>query len=315
MSEPTLPDWGVPFLKVKKPSPDWFKNAINHPFDSHFVEVEGCPIHYLKWHNLTQESTDKPGILFIHGGGAHANWWRFTAPLLADSFEVAAIDLSGMGDSGNREEYSAAIRAVEIREVLRNCQFNKTKFVVGHSFGGYMSMRFGADYGDEIDHMVIVDSPIRHPDDPEGQTPRRALSVERYYPSFDIALERFRLMPPQDCDNKYLVEFIARHSLRETSRGWTWKFDVEAMGKSRWGEPFHEHIRNLECPSSLIYGEQSALVSADTAKHMSTLMGPSAAIIEIKGARHHIMLDRPLEFADTVRHLLTTKQETSVGKS
>ena len=307
MSESTIPDWNAPLLKVEEASPEWFNNAIGHPFDSNFIKVDGCPIHYLRWHNLSPNASEKPGILFIHGGGAHANWWRFTAPLLADSFEVAAIDLSGMGDSGNREEYSAAVRALEIREVLNACDFGKTRFVVAHSFGGYMSMRFGVDYGDEIDHLVIVDSPIRHPDDPEGQTPRRALSVERYYPSFDIALERFRLMPPQDCDNKYLVEFIARHSLRETSRGWTWKFDVEAMGKSRWGEPFHEHIENLLCSSSLIYGEESALVSSGTAKHMSALMGPSADIVEIKGARHHIMLDQPLEFTNTVRRLLASR--------
>jgi pimeloyl-ACP methyl ester carboxylesterase len=44
----------------------------------HTIEVEGCPIHYIEWGEPT-----RPGIVLVHGGAAHAEWWSFIAPLLA----------------------------------------------------------------------------------------------------------------------------------------------------------------------------------------------------------------------------------------
>jgi pimeloyl-ACP methyl ester carboxylesterase len=297
------PDWAAPHLQVNQPAPEWFARALSHPMHSHFVDVEGCPIHYLRWQR-TASDAPKRGVLLVHGGGAHANWWRFIAPLLTRDYEVAAIDLSGMGDSGHRDEYSAALRAAEIRTVLADAELGAQPFVVGHSFGGYMTMRFGADYGSEIGGAVIVDSPIRRPDDPQGQTPQRALSLARHYPSFELAIERFRLLPAQTCENDFIVEFIARHSLRETDAGWTWKFDVSAMGSRRWGEPFHEHLQKLRCRAALLFGQNSALVSRETADYMAELMGPQAPVVEIPEAQHHVMLDQPLAFVASLRTLL-----------
>ena len=97
-------------------APDWFNWALAHPLTSNFVEVEGCPIHYLRWPGPADRQ--KRGLLFVHGGGAHANWWRFIAPFFTQDFTVAALDLSGMGDSGQRKEYSAAQRANEMRAVI-----------------------------------------------------------------------------------------------------------------------------------------------------------------------------------------------------
>ncbi|MGR8920466.1 MAG: alpha/beta fold hydrolase [Gammaproteobacteria bacterium] len=300
MDTPAPPDWHAPHLAVSAASPAWFDAALAHPFGSRFVVVDGCPIHYL----LFDADAPRRGLLLVHGGGAHASWWRFIAPLLTRDYRVAALDLSGMGDSGHRDEYSAAQRAAEMRAVIQDAGLGPAPFVVGHSFGGYMTMRFGADYGEEIGGAVIVDSPIRRPDDPEGNTPRRALSFARHYPDFDTALARFRLMPPQPCANDYLVEFIARHSLVQTESGWTWKFDVRAMGSRRWGEPFHEHLRKLRCRAALLFGEKSALVSRDTADYMAELMGPEAPVVEIPEAHHHVMLDQPLAFVAALRTLL-----------
>ena len=216
--------------------PDWFTWAIESPLTSRFVNVEGCPIHYLLWRG-EDEDADQRGLLLVHGGGAHANWWRFIGPFFTRYFRVAALDLSGMGDSGQRERYNAEIRAAEIRAVLDNAGLGRKPFVVGHSFGGYMTMRFGASFGEEIGGAVIVDSPIRRPHDSE-RISRPGMSRQRIYPSFDEALRRFRLLPAQDCANAFIVEHIARHSLKPVDAGWSWKFDVRAMGTRRWGEPF-----------------------------------------------------------------------------
>ncbi|MDP6707426.1 MAG: alpha/beta hydrolase [Alphaproteobacteria bacterium] len=291
-------------LRVRAPAPDWFRWAIAKPLQSRRVAVEGCPIHYLFW-EADEPAARQPGILFVHGGGAHANWWRFIAPFFTRDCRVAAMDLSGMGDSGTREAYDAGLRALELRGVLADAGLGRKPFVVGHSFGGYMTMRFGASYGEEIGGAVIVDSPIRTPE-AAAEHRRRLPPMDRknHYPTFEEALARFRLRPAQACENDFIVEHIARHSLVEATEGWTWKFHPQAMGRRRFGEPFHEHLQALKCRAALVFGEKSALVSRERAAYMSELMGPAAPIVEIPEARHHVMLDQPLAFVAALRALL-----------
>src|SRR5580693_6398016 len=90
-------------VTIRAPAPDWFRWAISRPRQSQFVTVAGCPIHYLIWAREPAKP-DERGLLFVHGGGAHSHWWSYIAPYFTRDFRVAAIDLSGMGDSGRRGE-------------------------------------------------------------------------------------------------------------------------------------------------------------------------------------------------------------------
>ena len=168
-----------------------------------------------------------------------------------------------------------------------------------------MTMKVASQYGDRLGGAVIVDSPIRPPDE-EARHPlaRPPMRNKRVYETFDAALARFRLMPEQPCDNSFIVEFIGRRSLRRAEGGWVWKFDREAMGSRRFGEPVREYLQAVGCRAALIFGEKSALVSRETASYMSSLMGPRAPVVEVPEARHHVMLDQPLGFVAALRMLL-----------
>ena len=80
-------------------SPAWFAEAIAQPAESAFAELDGIPVHYLRWNAA---ETHKPGLLFAHGFRAHARWWSFIAPFLLDRFRIVALDFPGMGDSTAR---------------------------------------------------------------------------------------------------------------------------------------------------------------------------------------------------------------------
>ncbi len=285
------------------PAPEWFRWAISRPQQSRSVVVEGCPIHYLLWQAEPGTSIGR-GLLFVHGGGAHAYWWGFIAPYFTRYFRVAAIDLSGMGDSGRRDRYGSEVRAAEMRAVIADAGLGEHPFVIGHSFGGFMTMKLASQFGDELGGAVIVDSPIRSPKD-EVQRPLASPSFgkKRVYETLDAGLARFRLIPQQTCENDFIVDFIGRHSLKPMEGGWTWKFDGAGLGARRFGEPFHEYLQEVRCRAALIFGEKSALVSRETASYMSRLMGPLAPIVEVPEAQHHVMLDQPLAFVATLRML------------
>src|SRR6202049_2089484 len=127
-------------LTIRAPAPDWFRWAISRPGQSQFVMVAGCRIHYLHWAREPARPGER-GLLFVHGGGAHSHWWSYVAPYFTRDFRVAAIDLSGMGDSDWRAHYTSELRAEEIRAVIAAAQLGERPFVIGHSFGGFMTMK------------------------------------------------------------------------------------------------------------------------------------------------------------------------------
>ena len=71
--------------------------------------MEDCDINYLTW-----SDTGKPGLLFVHGHNAHSHWWDFIAPSFSENHQTVAMDMSGMGDSDHRDEYSNDLYAKEI---------------------------------------------------------------------------------------------------------------------------------------------------------------------------------------------------------
>ena len=137
-------------------APKWFTDALAAPRRERFVEVEGCRIRYLSWGDAS-----KPGIVLVHGGAAHAEWWSFLAPQLASQYHVVAPELSGHGDSGRREEYPREVWAREVMAVATDAAIVGAPMLVGHSLGGFVSIVAASLYGDRLAGAIIVDSPVR----------------------------------------------------------------------------------------------------------------------------------------------------------
>src|SRR5580658_1424878 len=94
-------------------APDWFTAALAVAGEPGTVDVDGATISYRAWGAAAGR-----GLVLIHGGAAHARWWDHIAPLLtAEGHRVAAIDLSGHGDSDRRASYTLDRWADEVLAV------------------------------------------------------------------------------------------------------------------------------------------------------------------------------------------------------
>jgi len=281
--------------------PGWFSRALETPFENRFVDSGGTPIHYLLW----GDGEPRPGLVFVHGNGAHAHWWTFLAPFFLADYRVAAIDLSGAGDSGHREHYTPEQFAEEVVAVAEDAGFGNDTIVVGHSFGGFVTLKTGLLHHEQLEGIVLVDSAVRPPDFKWERDPRRSpIKPKRMYETFDEAHGRFRLMPPQDCKNDFILDYIGRHSLVETDGGWTWKFDDGMFRKFEFGTNMHEELAQLKCRVGVIYGEDSYLFSQDIADYMFKVLDESVPFVGIPEAQHHLFLDQPLAFVSALRTLL-----------
>ncbi|MHA7873169.1 MAG: alpha/beta fold hydrolase [Hyphococcus sp.] len=299
----------------KPPAPAWFEQAIAAPSDEGEVTVGGGKIRFSAW-----GAPGGRGLLFVHGGRAHRNWWRPFAPFFAQDRRVAALDLSGMGDSDWRERYSLDLLVDEVFAVIEAAGLEQRgrPVIVGHSFGGWVTLAAVERAGDRLGGAVVVDSPLGVPDPDEGYTVVRANDAEkpqtgpqlgRVYATMEEPITRFRLLPNQPAEHLYLIDYIAREGLRQASApdgsdGWTWKFDP-AKGKNFTIHFERDILRAARCPLAFIYGEKSMFAAGDALQHLRDQAKGRSPFVMMPDAYHHLMMDQPLAFISVMRTLLS----------
>ncbi|HEX4969832.1 MAG TPA: alpha/beta hydrolase [Steroidobacteraceae bacterium] len=279
-------------------APEWFTRAIAAPAESRFAQVDGTPIHYLSWNAA---DTHKPALLFAHGFRAHARWWSFIAPFFLSRFRIVSLDFAGMGDSGSRPEYPPLGFAHDIIGVLDHAGIGKAT-LIGHSFGGGRVARASAEFPERVTRTVIIDSHMRLDDEKRSTRPFE-IGPRRVYPTLEAARARFRLVPPENRTAPYILDYVARHSLKEIEGGWTWKFDERLM-------PKHDDARArdilgaIEAPVTFIYGDASAIVSRQHAHDIVSCCRNGHGPIAIPQSHHHVLLDQPLSLVAALRAVL-----------
>jgi pimeloyl-ACP methyl ester carboxylesterase len=283
-------------------SPDWFTKALAQvPQHSH-VDVGGCRIHVRTW-----GSPDNPPLVLVHGGGAHSGWWDHIAPLLSTAHRVVAPDLSGHGDSGTRNSYGLRLWAHEVVAVAEAAS-PRQPTIIGHSMGGWVTASAATHYGDDIDSIVIIDSPLRDRAPEEGPLGNRS-KRPRSYRSKDDIVARFRPVPEQHVVLPFVAGHIAGESVRRTLKGWTWKFDPAIFGGHLLDQtPVEQEIMEAtmnQMPCRVGYVRcENGLVPPDMAQTIRDIMQLKGPFVELAEAGHHPMLDQPLPLVATLRTLL-----------
>ncbi len=261
------------------------------------MEVDGVTIHYLAW-----GPPDRPGLMLVHGGAAHAHWWSHVAPQFSEDYRVVALDLSGHGDSGRRDAYPMATWSAEIMAVVEAAMIAGPPIVVGHSMGGFVTLATAASYNDRIAGAIIIDSPVFR-EDPEVEEARLGTSFKppRTYPDAEQMVGRFRTVPEQEHYLPYVMEHVARKSIVATEGGFTWKFDARIFQARR--HEVVEFLSGITCRVALFRAEHG-LATAEVGAYMYEQLGRVAPVVLIPEAGHHVMLDQPLLLVTAIRTLL-----------
>lgn len=289
----------VPYAGAKPEAPPWFDEAIAQAPTRETISSGGVDIEYLVWGDA-----GKPGLLLLHGGGAHCWWWSHLAPFFTDTHRVAAMSMAGMGGSGWKESYSIAQTALDMRAVAEAAGlFAAGKPVIaGHSFGGAPTATAAADPANWIGHAIIIDSPLQLPDRENGAPVE--LRERRFFESLEAGLARFRFMPPQSCENHFIADMIARKSLVEVEgQGWSWCFDPNNFFKTD-DLDVRAKAKSALCPLSFVYGERSLLLERVRVDSLREDLPAGTPFVAIPDSGHHVMVDQPLALVAVMRSLM-----------
>lgn len=257
----------------------------------------------LKLNCLDHGGEDRPPILFVHGGSAHAHWWDFVAPNLTDRFHALSIDLRGHGDSEWPEDwqYGTQHYVADLEAVIDSWGFG-APVLVGHSMGGHNGLVLATRHPEKLRAMVAIDSPPDYSDRAVEFLKALGDKPARRYTSLEEAVENFRLLPRETLASKETLEYIARHSfIRNEDGTWTHKVDRRTMTREpldMWND-----LGKITCPGLIVKIKKSFTLDIEVARKMVARM-PRGKLAEIDHAYHHAMLDNPAAVVATLRELL-----------
>ncbi|HZW73009.1 MAG TPA: alpha/beta hydrolase, partial [Caldimonas sp.] len=229
--------------------------------------------------------------------------WDEVAPDLARDHHVLALDQRGHGDTAWAPAggYRRAEFVADVDAFLTDRSW-PVATLIGLSMGGLNAIAFAAAHAERTRGLVVVD--VAPTIERGGGDAIRAQLATREFASFDEAVAQARAFNPRRS-----VENIRErlgHAMRELPDGrWTYKFDP-SIGEGAaagidllWGD-----VRRLRCPTLLVRGSESPIVSVATAERFTREL-PGSLLVEVPGAGHSVMGDNPAGFIAAVRPFLT----------
>ncbi len=252
----------------------------------------------LRFHYLDHGRTGAPPILMIHGAAQTAHSFAEIAPDLARDHHIVCMDQRGHGDTDWASRYRREDFTADIGGLLDRLGWRRAT-LVAMSLGGINAIAFAARRPERVRALVVVD--VVPSVAPEGAAEiGRQLSL-RDFPSFDDAVAIIHATNP-----RRTVENIRErlsHALRERPDGtWTYKFDPGIASGAGEIERLWNDVRRLRCPTLLVRGAQSPIVTQENAVRFGR--EARAAVAEVDGAGHSVMGDNPDGFLGTVRPFL-----------
>jgi pimeloyl-ACP methyl ester carboxylesterase len=267
--------------------------------------VNGINIHY-------QRKGEGGDIVLVHGiTSCLAQWYVKIFPELAREYSVTAYDLRGHGLSDiTAHGYSSLSMAEDLKALLNYLGIEKTR-LIGHSFGGAISLHFALLNPERVEGIVLLDS---------GLACLRYLRVVTDWPGWTLwkkeldevgmNLERF-----VKADSKQDVTDIIRGSFSVPVRAGFRKGQTsltprlkKLLDGTAMGSEFREvaglteqRLRDIQTPVLAIYGATSPYEKM--AEHLVALL-PHCRHELLEDAGHFYAAEEPGLVLDRVRGFL-----------
>lgn len=284
---------------VLTPYPCWI---VAHHLSNHLTLRDGYKLHYRVW-------GDGEPLLMLHGFmGAATSWGDHLLTVLADDYQVVALELLGHGLSDKPvqpERYAMHEMAQDICDVLDRLNIPATH-LLGYSMGGRVALAFAALQPARVNHLVLESA------SPGLNTARERTARRCADERLARQLEADGIAPfVDDWEKLPLFESQQRLAkpLQDTVRQTRLRNDPAALAASLRGlgtgsQPsFWKVLPDLSQPVLLLCGSLDSKFVAINWHMMMHLPNVCLAIIEDAG--HTVHLEQPIPWLRRVRQSLS----------
>ncbi|HEX7474553.1 MAG TPA: alpha/beta hydrolase [Dehalococcoidales bacterium] len=150
---PQLPSLWRRYFKHDKLSKRYLAGAVAMKFEKNKTDNQN--IHY-----QTRGEGNKT-IILAHGlPSSIQEWDLMSQKLVSNGYQAIALDLPGHGDSFKPNEidfYSADTFYIHFKEWINHLNIGTPPVLLGHSFGGYLSLRYALDHQRDVRGLILID--------------------------------------------------------------------------------------------------------------------------------------------------------------
>lgn len=258
-----------------------------------FIAVNGMRFHYLEWGDPSA-----PPVVLLHGTTSNAHSWDRVSAMLARKYRAIALDARNHGDSDTSPvPYNRDTLAEDVAATVDALGL-ETFGLIGLSMGGRTAMVYAGHHPERVERLVIEDIGPETPPEATARVMERIRAAPQRFRSLDeyIAWSRQSL---QFADDDWLLE-KARHATRQLPDG---TYENKYRHSQSQNAPLTttldlwEHISKITCPTLIVRGSESDVLTAEIAERMAQVM-PNARHLVIERAGHPVHEDNP---RDTIR--------------
>ncbi len=246
-----------------------------------FTEIDNLKIAY------QVEGTGTPVVL-LHGWGGEANSFRPVFDWLSRFYQVYALDLPGFGLSEiPPTAWDASDYAKFLSAFFHKLNINKAH-LIGHSYGGRISIVMAAEEPEKIDKLILVDS--------AGIIPPR---TTKYYIRISLA-KIGRLMRYCGTLGNRLANNITQ---KVGSKDYREAGPMRATMVKSVNQNLRPLLPKIQASTLLIWGENDTDTPVSFGRIMEKEI-PDAGLVILKDAGHFSYLDQLPQFCEIVENFL-----------
>ena len=236
------------------------------------VEIDGIKINYIR------AGSGDP-VLVLHGWGASIETIMPIVNTLKQNHTVYAMDLPGFGKSQEPKEVFGSFCYSDIVKEFIDKLIPGKLSLVGHSFGGKLSIIISSKYPEIINKVVLIDS--------AGIMPKRTLEYHIRVKSFKLLKKLYNSLVFWEDKEKRMEKLYKRFGSDDyqNSSGVMRKILVRVVN-----ENLKPILRDIKAPTLLIWGDQDE----DTPLYMAEIMEKEikdSGLVVFEGAGHYSYLD------------------------
>ncbi len=240
------------------------------------MEIKGININYIEYGNKSGDP-----IVFLHGWGQNIEMMKPLADRLSKEYKIVIIDLPGHGDS---DEPTCAWSVFDYRDVIKELLDKlkiKKPILVGHSFGGKISLAYASIY--DVNKLVVLGSPFK--------TENSKMSIKTKI------LKTLKKVPGLNKLEELAKKHIGSVDYRSASP------IMRQVLVNTVNLDISENVKNIKCPTLIVWGDLDEAVPLSHAYELESLIGDSGVVV-LEGATHYAYLERVNQVANMIRSLV-----------
>lgn len=270
---------------------------VPYRYETKYIVIDSINIAYI------EAGRGKP-LLFLHGVGSDLSQWENNYPYFLERYRVLGIDLPGFGKSDKPQlEYSFEFYANTIIKFLDKLCIGKIN-LVGHSFGGHLTLYLAIHFPERLSKIIIVDSAgIQQFTDEQKKyilmqyNINKLINVTAEELRFGLKLSFVKWL------DVYEETVQRRIALSKSAEYRQYAFAVHKCIRAMLRQNVKNELYKIQLPVLIIWGEKDSLVPVIFGQEAHQLIQNSKLKV-IPDSGHFPMIEKAKEFNQSVSNFI-----------